>query len=118
MSRGSLALQTGPINQAALVAAFYAWTQNKARPLADHLVALGHQDAAHRPPLEGLAVAHLACYRGDTEKSLAAIPGVSVSDAEGSEAEGSEEVAVSQSPAGKPVWVAPELAPRRPAAPS
>jgi serine/threonine-protein kinase len=36
---GLLALQTGLIDQAALVAAFHAWTQDKARPLADHLVA-------------------------------------------------------------------------------
>jgi tetratricopeptide (TPR) repeat protein/tRNA A-37 threonylcarbamoyl transferase component Bud32 len=71
---GLLALQTGLIDQAALVAAFHAWTQDKARPLADHLVALGHLDAAHRPLLEGLAAAHLARHGGDAEKSLAAIP--------------------------------------------
>src|SRR6516165_12160302 len=71
---GLLALQTGLIDQAALVAAFHAWTQDKARPLADHLVALGHLDAAHRPLLEGLAAAHLARHGGDAEQSLAAIP--------------------------------------------
>src|SRR5262245_15819362 len=71
---GLLALQTGLINQAALMAAFHAWTQDKARPLADHLVALGHLDAAHRPLLEGLAAAHLARHGGDVERSLAAIP--------------------------------------------
>ncbi len=38
---GLLALQTGLIDQAQLVAAFHAWTRDKARPLADHLVALG-----------------------------------------------------------------------------
>jgi hypothetical protein len=47
---------------------------DKARALADHLVALGHLDAAHRPLLEGLAAAHLACHGGDVEKSLAVIP--------------------------------------------
>jgi eukaryotic-like serine/threonine-protein kinase len=71
---GLLALQTGLIDQAALVAAFHAWTQDKTRPLADHLVGLGHLDAAHRPLLEGLAAAHLAHHGGDAEKSLAAIP--------------------------------------------
>jgi serine/threonine protein kinase len=71
---GLLALQTGLIDQAQLVAAFHAWTRDKARPLADYLVALGHLGAAHRPLLEGLAAAHLAQHSGDAEKSLAAIP--------------------------------------------
>src|SRR4051794_31133794 len=71
---GLLALQTGMIDQAALVAAFHAWTQDKSRPLADHLVALGHLDMAHRPLLEGLAAAHVARHGGDAERSLAAIP--------------------------------------------
>jgi serine/threonine-protein kinase len=71
---GLLALQTGLIDQAALVAAFHAWTQDKARPLADHLVALGRLDATHRPLLEGLAAVHLARQAGDAEKSLAALP--------------------------------------------
>ena len=53
---GLLALQTGLIDQGQLVAAFHSWTRDKARPLADHLVSLGHLDAAHRPLLEGLAV--------------------------------------------------------------
>ena len=66
---GLLALQTGLIDQAALVAAFHAWTQDKARPLADHLVALGHLDAAHRPLLEGLAAAHLARHGGDPDRT-------------------------------------------------
>src|SRR4029077_4404841 len=70
---GLLALQTGLIDQAALVAAFHALTRDNARPLADHLVALGHLDAAHRPLLEGLAAAHLARHGGDAERSLAAI---------------------------------------------
>jgi serine/threonine-protein kinase len=70
---GLLALQIGLIDQAALVAAFLAWTRDKARPLADHLVALGHLDEAHRPLLEGLAAAHLARHGGDPEKSLAAV---------------------------------------------
>jgi serine/threonine-protein kinase len=71
---GLLALQTGLIDQAALVAAFHAWTQDKARSLGDHLIALGHIEPGHRPLLEGLAAAHLARHRGDVEESLAAIP--------------------------------------------
>ena len=45
---GLLALQNGLIDQAALVAAFQAWTRDKSRPLADHLVGLGHLDAEQR----------------------------------------------------------------------
>jgi len=37
---GLLSLQVGLIDQAQLVAAFHAWTRDKARPLADHLQAL------------------------------------------------------------------------------
>ncbi len=70
---GLLALQTGLIDQAALVGAFHAWTRDKGRPLADHLVALGYLDEAHRPLLEGLAAALLAHHGGDIERSLAAI---------------------------------------------
>ena len=36
---GLLALQNGLINQVQLVAAFQAWTLDKARALADHLLA-------------------------------------------------------------------------------
>jgi serine/threonine-protein kinase len=71
---GLLALQTGLIDQTALMAAFHAWTQDKARPLADHLAALGFLDPAHRPLLEALAAAHIARHDGDVEKSLAAVP--------------------------------------------
>ena len=38
---GLLALQNGLIDQGALVAAFQAWTRDKARSLADHLQARG-----------------------------------------------------------------------------
>jgi serine/threonine-protein kinase len=70
---GLLALQTGLVDHAALVAAFHAWTTDKARTLADHLVALGHLSLAHRPLLEGLVEAHLVHHGGDVEQSLAAI---------------------------------------------
>ena len=71
---GLLALQTGLIQQAQLVAAFHAWTCDKSRSLAEHLMALGHLDSTHRPLLEGLAAAHLDRHGGDVEKSLAAVP--------------------------------------------
>ena len=71
---GLLALQVGLIDQAQLVAAFHAWTRDKARSLADHLLALGHLDPAHRPLLEGLAGAHLARHGGDAAQRLAALP--------------------------------------------
>ena len=41
---GLLALQNGLIDQAQLVAAFQAWTLDKARALADQLVARGDLD--------------------------------------------------------------------------
>jgi hypothetical protein len=44
---GLLALQTGLVDQGHLVAAFHAWTRDKSRSLAEHLVALGHLDLAH-----------------------------------------------------------------------
>jgi serine/threonine protein kinase len=71
---GSLALQTGLIQQAQLVAAFHAWTCDKSRSLADHLIALGHIDAARRAAVEALADVHVVAQNGDVEKSLAAIP--------------------------------------------
>ena len=56
---GLLALQTGLIDQAALVAAFHAWTRDKARPLADHLVALGRPRRRQRAAVEALAAVHV-----------------------------------------------------------
>jgi eukaryotic-like serine/threonine-protein kinase len=71
---GLLALQTGLIQQAQLVGAFHAWTCDKSRSLAEHLIALGHLDPTHRPLLDGLAAAHRDRHGGDVEKSLAAVP--------------------------------------------
>src|SRR4029077_16130222 len=70
---GLLALQNGLINQAQLVAAFQAWTLNKARALADHFLALGHLNEAQRAVVEAMADLHVA-KQGDVERSLAAIP--------------------------------------------
>jgi serine/threonine protein kinase len=70
---GLLALQNGLIDQVQLVAAFQAWTRDKARALADHLLALGHLNDAQRAVVEAMAELHVAKH-GDVEHSLAAIP--------------------------------------------
>src|SRR5271157_3411896 len=70
---GLLALQNGLIDQGALFTAFAAWTRDKARPLADHLVALGHLDAPRRAVVEAIALLHLQAHGGDPEKSLAVL---------------------------------------------
>jgi hypothetical protein len=71
---GLLALQNGLIDQGQLVAAFQAWTLDKARALADHLVGRGDLDAADRSAVEALVARHLKKHGGDVERSLAAIP--------------------------------------------
>jgi eukaryotic-like serine/threonine-protein kinase len=71
---GLLALQTGFIQQAQLVAAFHAWTCDKSRSLAEHLIALGHLDPARRAAVEALAALHVEAQGGNVEKSLAAVP--------------------------------------------
>jgi WD40 repeat protein/serine/threonine protein kinase len=71
---GLLALQNGLIDQSQLVAAFHAWTRDRARSLADHLEALGHLDADQRAAVDAMVALHLKRHGGDAEKSLAAIP--------------------------------------------
>ncbi|QDV39255.1 serine/threonine-protein kinase [Tautonia plasticadhaerens] len=71
---GLLALQNGLIQQAQLVAAFHAWTCDKARSLADQLIALGYLNAAQRAAVEALAALHVEAHGGDVEQSLAAVP--------------------------------------------
>ena len=70
---GLLALQTGMIDQGGLFAAFAAWTRDKGRPLADHLMALGHLDAPRRAAVEAIAGVHVQALGGDVEKSLAVL---------------------------------------------
>jgi WD40 repeat protein/serine/threonine protein kinase len=70
---GLLALQNGLINQGQLVAAFQAWTLDKAKSLADHLEAHGDLTGAKRALLEALAGVHLEAHGGDVERSLAAV---------------------------------------------
>ncbi len=73
---GLLALQNGLIDQAKLVAAFQAWTLEKARPLAEHLVARGDLDADDRSAVEALVALHNKKHGDSTENSLAALPAV------------------------------------------
>jgi tRNA A-37 threonylcarbamoyl transferase component Bud32 len=67
-------LQNGLIQPAQLVAAFHAWTGDKSRSLADHLIALGHLSVAQRSVIEALADLHVASHSGDVARSLAALP--------------------------------------------
>ena len=55
---GLLALQNGLINQGQLVAAFQAWTLDKARALADHLVSRGDLDADQCAGVEAMVGLH------------------------------------------------------------
>jgi serine/threonine protein kinase len=71
---GLLALQNGLINQGQLVAAFQAWTLDKARALADHLVARGDLDSDQRAGVDAMVGLHLKKHGDSAEKSLAAIP--------------------------------------------
>jgi serine/threonine-protein kinase len=71
---GLLALQNGLIDQVQLVAAFQAWTRDKEKPLAEHLVARGDLDADQRAGIEAMVRLHVKKHGGDAAKSLAAIP--------------------------------------------
>jgi eukaryotic-like serine/threonine-protein kinase len=71
---GLLALQNGLIDQAQLVASFQAWTRDRMRPLAEHLVGRGELDAEQRAGVEAMVALHLKKHGGDTEKSLASVP--------------------------------------------
>jgi serine/threonine-protein kinase len=71
---GLLALQNGLIDQVQLVAAFQAWTRDKGKPLAEHLVARRDLDVDDRSAVEALVARHLKKHGGDVEKSLVAIP--------------------------------------------
>src|SRR6516162_1661820 len=71
---GLLALQTGLIQQAQLVAAFHAWTCDKSRSLADQLVERGDLDGDDRAAVEALVARHLKRHGDDIEQSLAAVP--------------------------------------------
>src|SRR6516225_2901965 len=70
---GLRALQHGLIDQVQLVAASQAWTRDKARSLADQLVARGDLDPDACAGLEAIVALHVKKH-GDVEKSLAAVP--------------------------------------------
>jgi hypothetical protein len=70
---GLLALQTGLINQAQLVAAFHAWTQARDRRMAEILADQGALETPCLTLVEGLVIEHLRRHRSDPERSLAAI---------------------------------------------
>ncbi|QDV39521.1 serine/threonine-protein kinase [Tautonia plasticadhaerens] len=71
---GLLALQNGLIDQGQLVAAFQAWTRDKARSLAEHLIDRGDLDAEARSGVEAMVALHLKQHASDAEKSLASLP--------------------------------------------
>ncbi len=73
-SSACCALQIGLIDQAQLVAAFQAWTLEKARPLAEHLAARGDLDDDDRAAVEALVARHLKKHGGSAARSLAALP--------------------------------------------
>ncbi len=70
---GLLALQNGLIDQVQLVAAFQAWTRDKARSLAEHFAARGDLDPDQRAGVEAMVGLHLKKHGSDAQKSLAAI---------------------------------------------
>ena len=57
---GLLALQVGLIDHGQLFAAFKAWSRDKARPLAEHLVDRGDLDGEQRFQLDELVGRSLA----------------------------------------------------------
>ncbi len=71
---GLLALQNGIITQGQLLAAFQAWSLDKARSLGDYLEARGDLTSAKRAVLDALAAVHLETHGGNIEQSLAAVP--------------------------------------------
>ncbi len=70
---GLLALKTGLIDQNQLADGVRAWSADKARTLADHLVSLGHLTDRQRPAVEAIATIHVEAHDGSSERSLAAI---------------------------------------------
>ena len=71
---GLIALQNGLIDQDQLLNAFRAWSHDRSRSLADHLLARGDFNAEQRAGVEAMVVLHLKKHGGDTQQSLAAIP--------------------------------------------
>jgi hypothetical protein len=70
---GLLALQNTLIEEDQLIAAVRAWSGDKLRPIAEHLVERGSLDSADRAAVEAILERHLKKHGDDTQKSLAAI---------------------------------------------
>jgi tetratricopeptide (TPR) repeat protein/tRNA A-37 threonylcarbamoyl transferase component Bud32 len=70
---GLLALQTGLINQAQLVAAFHAWSEARQGSMAEILAEHGALDTACLTLVEGLVIEHLRRHGSDPQQSLAAL---------------------------------------------
>ena len=71
---GLIALQTGQIRPDQLVAALQGWTADKARPLDDHLIALGHLDEAQRAAIDAQVDLHVKATEANLEDGRDPIP--------------------------------------------
>jgi serine/threonine protein kinase/formylglycine-generating enzyme required for sulfatase activity len=71
---GLLALQNGLVDQDQLLAAFRAWSRDKAIGLAEHLAAHSGLNAEQRAAVAAMVDVHVAKYHGDVGASLAALP--------------------------------------------
>src|SRR3954452_8861696 len=71
---GLLALQNGLIDQGQLVAAFHAWTRDKAHALADQLAGRGDLDAEQCAGVEAMVALHLKKDGGDGGRRRPPIP--------------------------------------------
>lgn len=67
---GLLGLQNGLIDSGMLVAAFHAWTLDRTRTLAEHLVSRGSIDEEQRRVLDLMVDLHLKKHGNDAERSL------------------------------------------------
>src|SRR5262245_44278061 len=74
---GVLALQMDFISREQLIAAVSAWVLDKARPLAEILVAQGALSDSRRALLDPLVQEHLRAHGGDPQHSLAALSSIS-----------------------------------------
>src|SRR4051794_32243550 len=70
---GLIALQVGLIDQAKLVAGFQAWTLDRSRSLAEHLMGQGHLDAERQAAIEAMVPVHLKAHGDDVERSIASL---------------------------------------------
>jgi serine/threonine-protein kinase len=70
---GLIALHNGLIVQEQLLIAFRAWTLDKQRPLADHLVDCANFDDADRAAVEALMARHMKRHGDDAEDALTEI---------------------------------------------